>query len=71
MIKRFCDFIEEEPPDKFDRHSHCGFEDITFLIYHVTVQNKVIKGPSDWRKNLIECNNLAKFGIAYTNAQKP
>ena len=47
MINRFCDFIEEEPPDKFDRHSHCGFEDITFLIYHVTVQNKVIKGPSD------------------------
>ena len=47
MIKRFCDFIKEEPPGKFGRHSHYGIEDITFLIRHVTVQDKVIKGSSD------------------------
>ena len=31
-------------PTKFGGHSHCGSEDIMILVYHVILQEHVIKG---------------------------
>ena len=50
-------------PVKFGGFSHCRISDKTYLICHVTLQYRVIKGScDDGRRLLIVCNHPARFG---------
>ena len=49
LIKALYDFMEKSPsslfaPTKFVGHKHCCSGDILVLVYHVTLQDHVIKG---------------------------
>ena len=34
-------------PPKFNDHRHCGSEDVTFVIFHVTSRKHLFKGLCD------------------------
>ena len=50
----------------FDGHRSCGSRDMTYLICHLTLPDRVIKGSCDFmlygRNLLIVCNHPTKFG---------
>ena len=54
MLKGSCDFVGEEvlivcnPSAKFGGRSHCGSGDLTYLIYHLTLQDYGFKGLCDF-----------------------
>ena len=49
LIKALYDFMKKSPsslfaPAKFVGHKHCCSGDITVLVYHVALQDHMIKG---------------------------
>ena len=55
-------------PDNFGSHMDCASRDTVFLIYHVILQDHVIKGSSDFMarsllRELITLPNLVAIDI--------